>query len=145
MADARLAIGLYDGPNQPCGAARTGVVARIASQETKMAWTTLASRLNGLPHVLAGPVLRQVTKQSVTVWVAVRLPATVDLTVLDASGTKMSGSRHTVALGTNLHIVAVTAKTSADVLTEGIIYRYDMTFHFDGGTSESLAAATAEA
>jgi hypothetical protein len=111
-----------------------------------MAWTTLASRLNNLPHVLAGPVLRQVTTRSVTVWVAVRLPGSVALTVMDASGQQMmSGSRHTVALGTNLHIVAVTAKTSAAVLTEGVIYRYDMTFNFDGAPSESLDVATANA
>jgi hypothetical protein len=111
-----------------------------------MAWTTLASRLNNLPHVLAGPVLRQVTTRSVTVWVAARLPGSVALTVVDASGQQMmSGSRHTVALGTNLHIVAVTAKASAAVLTEGVIYRYDMTFNFDSGPSETLAVATASA
>jgi hypothetical protein len=111
-----------------------------------MAWTTLASRLNTLPHVLAGPVLRRVTAQSVTVWVAVRLPGSVVLTVVDASGHQMmSDSRHTVTLGTNLHIVAVTAKTPAPVLTEGVVYRYDMTFNFDGLPSESLEVATANA
>ncbi|MGZ5792895.1 MAG: DUF7800 domain-containing protein, partial [Croceibacterium sp.] len=69
-----------------------------------MTWTTLASRLNDLPHVLAGPLLRQVTPKSVTVWVAVRKPGSVSLTVLDASGGQvMSASRHTVAVGTNLH------------------------------------------
>ncbi|MGZ5908559.1 MAG: hypothetical protein ACXWLB_01720 [Reyranella sp.] len=111
-----------------------------------MTWTTLASRLNDLPHVLAGPLLRQVTPKSVTVWVAVRKPGSVSLTVLDASGGQvMSASRHTVAVGTNLHIVAVTARQAQPVLTEGVIYRYDMTFNFDGGPSESLAAATANA
>ncbi len=111
-----------------------------------MAWTTLASRLNTLPHVLAGPVLRRVTAQSVTVWVAVRLPGSVVLTVVDASGHQMmSDSRHTVTLGTNLHIVAVTAKTPAPVLTEGVVYRYDMTFNFDGLPSEPLEVATANA
>ena len=111
-----------------------------------MTWTTLASRLNDLPHVLAGPLLRQVTPKSVTVWVAVRKPGSVSLTVVDASGHQMmSDSRHTVTLGTNLHIVAVTAKTPAPVLTEGVVYRYDMTFNFDGLPSESLEVATANA
>src|SRR5262249_45373103 len=111
-----------------------------------MTWTTLASRLNDLPHVLAGPVLRRVTAQSVTVWVAVRLPGSVVLTVVDASGQPvMSDSRHTVALGTNLHIVAVTARTAAPVLSEGVVYRYDMTFNFAGLPSESLEVATANA
>src|SRR4051794_23717166 len=40
----------------------------------------------------------------------------------------MLGSRHTVALGTNLHIVAVTAKTAAPTLNEGghLSLRYDV-------------------
>src|SRR5262245_28208597 len=113
-----------------------------------MAWTPLASRLNDLPHVLAGPVLRQVTPTSVTVWVATRKPGAVVLTVLDGTGVLLTSEpRHTVALGTNLHIVAVTTKApqSGPPLTEGVIYRYDMAFNFDGGPSESLEVATANA
>ena len=42
-----------------------------------MSWERLATRLNSLPRVLAGPMLRKVTPESVNVWFALRLPARV--------------------------------------------------------------------
>ena len=60
--------------------------------------------------VLAGPILRKVTPTSVTVWLAMRVGGDVTLTVLDALNAPLaSGHRHTVAVGTQLHIVCVTA------------------------------------
>ena len=44
-----------------------------------MAWTPLAQRLAGRPHVLAGPILRAVTPTSVSVWFVLRTPAQVHL------------------------------------------------------------------
>ena len=45
-----------------------------------MAWTPILKRpkgLDALPHVLAGPILRQVTPTSVTVWFALRTQAPI--------------------------------------------------------------------
>ena len=42
-------------------------------------------------------------------WVALHRGADVTLTVLESNNEVMEGKRHTVALGTNLHVVAVTA------------------------------------
>ena len=113
-----------------------------------MPWTPLATRLDNLPFLLAGPMLRQVTQESVTVWVALRRRADVTLIVFDPVGDRpMRGKRPTVAIGTNLHIVAVTAvpQPSFGPLREGIIYRYEMVFDFEGGLSHGLAAASESA
>lgn len=110
-----------------------------------MAWSRLQNRLNDLPRVLAGPLLRKVTPKSVTVWVAMRKPGMVNLTVLEPGGDPViGGKRHSVAIGTNLHLVAVTAMQNPDFadLQESIIYCYNLTFEFDDGLTQSLAAAT---
>lgn len=119
-----------------------------------LAFSSLATRLQiplGNPGyiapVLAGPMLRKVTPQSATVWVALRSPATVTLSVSTLAGAAMAtGQRTTVALGVNLHIVAITAPAST-AMVEGVIYQYDLTFDFDNpalGTM-TLAAATENA
>ncbi|MEJ8853608.1 hypothetical protein WKW79_03465 [Variovorax robiniae] len=110
-----------------------------------MAWQSLANRISTLPRVLAGPVLRKVDKRSVSVWLAMRTGGNVTLTVLDAaSATLATGQRHTIAVGTQLHIVCVTARpgtTQAD-LVEGIVYRYKLAFSFDDGVAMDFATAT---
>ena len=107
-----------------------------------MQWE-LSNRLAGLPRVLAGPVLRQVTPKSVTVWVALKVSATVTLFLKDAKGNGLGSSPGlpTVAVGQNLHILAITAKPSGADLTEGVVYQYDLTFTM-GGLSVNLATAT---
>lgn len=114
-----------------------------------MAWKSLkdpTTGLNARPRVLAGPMLRKVTSKSVTVWVALRKPGKAIVKVLDSEldNRLMEGSGHTVAIGTNLHIVAVTAtiKAPAADLVEGKIYRYDLSFEFDDGTKQTLEVAT---
>jgi hypothetical protein len=112
-----------------------------------MSWPSLASRLNTLPRVLAGPMLRDVTQLSVTVWFALRVPARVTLQVIAPDNTViLTGQADTCGIGRNLHIVAVTAdqltppKTG---LAENTIYRYKAIFDFKGGESQvQLAAAT---
>ena len=44
----------------------------------------LDSRLQGLPLILTGPILRRVTTKSVTVWVALKNAVTVTLQISDA-------------------------------------------------------------
>jgi hypothetical protein len=95
-----------------------------------MAWIPLAKRLDDLPVILAGPILRQVTKNSVTVWAALLSKADVTLTVFDKDTEPMrrtlgTAKRTTIAVGKNLHIVAVTARTT-EPLTEGNLYFYDL-------------------
>jgi hypothetical protein len=113
-----------------------------------MGFTTLELRLKGtrpLPSVLAGPILRKATPKSVTVWFALRAAAKVLLTVKDEREIKVAeGNRDTVAIGKNLHIVAVTAKPLREELKEGIVYRYDVEFRF-GDKIENLVTATAGA
>lgn len=112
-----------------------------------MPWTSLRNSLGSKPRVLAGPILRKVTPTSVTVWLALRIGATVKITVLDDLGANvMEGSRATVAVGANLHLAAVTATAaSPDELREGVIYSYDLTFDFNDQVSMSLDQATAGA
>jgi hypothetical protein len=119
-----------------------------------MGFTKLADRLNiaagqtgHIPPVLAGPMLRNVTSQSVTVWLALRAACTVTLTVSTSGGVfVMSGSGKTVAIGINLHIIAVTAQSTVveTAMSEGVIYQYDLSFNFDDKTlgTMSLDAAT---
>jgi hypothetical protein len=109
-----------------------------------MAWTSLRNSLGNKPRVLAGPILRKVTPTSVTVWLAMRVGGDVTLTVLDALNAPLAtGHRHTVAVGTQLHIVCVTAvPAGAPDLVEGVVYRYNLAFVFDDGQSMDLPTAT---
>lgn len=113
-----------------------------------MAWESLQKSLvvpGLIPKVLAGPILRRVTPGSVTVWLALRAPGEVKLKVLDPNNEVIiDGKRHTVGVGANLHIVAVTARAMprGKLLTEGVVYRYDLEFNFDDGSKPNLAIAT---
>jgi hypothetical protein len=86
--------------------------------------------------ILAGPMLRHTTPESVTVWVALEVACRVTLQIFDTQdnghqiGTCLfEGSRETIALGTHLHIVAVTATAQQGAqLTAERVYAYDLTF-----------------
>jgi hypothetical protein len=92
--------------------------------------------LTELPLILAGPILRRTTSDAVTVWVALKAACQVTLEVFatvdngDRIGSLvLSGSRDTIALGTHLHIVAVTATADrGEILTADRVYAYDLTF-----------------
>lgn len=112
-----------------------------------MPWQSLSATLGTKPHVLAGPVLRKVTSQEVTVWFALRRTCTVTLKVFQGNNVILTGSRSTVAVGVNLHIVAVTADKLAPPhsgLSEGVIYEYDATLDFSD-LQHTLSSATGNA
>lgn len=96
-----------------------------------------------IPLVLAGPILRHVERDSVTVWIALKEKRTVELSVMDGSGSVvLSGSRETVELGEYLHVVAVTASADSNVLANDAIYTYDLTFEKNGSVSEGSLATS---
>lgn len=91
--------------------------------------------LEQLPLIIAGPILRHTQADEVTVWLALRKPDVITLKAYetrDGSGSVLDrvilqGQRDTVALGKNLHIVAVTATPAGDsLLTPGRVYAYDL-------------------
>ena len=101
-----------------------------------------------LPLVIAGPILRHVQTDEVTVWLALKQPETVVLRVLETSangsrlGRTILANRHrTVALGQNLHVLAITAMPiSSEVLVPGKIYAYDLYFKLaDANLVEAIA------
>jgi hypothetical protein len=91
---------------------------------------SLAGRLATLPLILAGPILRRVTDQSVTVWVALQQATDVTLEIYSgngAAGTKLIDvMRSTVAIGRHLHVLAITAPVN---LVPGVVYTYNMSFN----------------
>jgi hypothetical protein len=103
-----------------------------------------------LPLILAGPILRRTTSDSVTVWVALKAACQVNIEVFATTdngnqigGGLLSGSRETIALGEHLHIVAVTATAEQGLeLTTDRVYAYDLTFsEIDRQTNRSLQQA----
>jgi hypothetical protein len=112
-----------------------------------MSWERLAARLNKLPLVLAGPILRQVTTSSVTVWVVTRAGASATLKVQDDKGIEVArGTEHSVAVGSGLHIVAIKSVIldSTRPLVEGVVYQYDIEFLFDGNASTVKLAGVSD-
>ncbi|MGB6300874.1 MAG: hypothetical protein WBF90_32520 [Rivularia sp. (in: cyanobacteria)] len=94
-----------------------------------MGWTPLRERINELPLVLAGPILRRTEPDSVTVWVALKASRHVTLTIFDENHNFLFESTRTTArIGINLHVVAVTAKASSNILINGENYLYDLYF-----------------
>ena len=127
-------------PRQVTDSARALPACPARRVRYSVGFTKLADRLEiaaglagHIPPVLAGPMLRKVTPQAVTVWLAMRSSGAVTLTVqTTAGGFVMDGNAKSVAVGTNLHIVAVTAQSKAgDAMTETLVYQYDLAFEFD--------------
>ncbi len=80
-----------------------------------MSWTPLAERFSSLPLILAGPMLRRTEPRAVTVWLALKTPQVVTLRIYNRNGAgtlvqQLEGTRHTVRLGDQLHMVAITAR-----------------------------------
>ncbi|MFB7448213.1 hypothetical protein [Streptomyces sp. NPDC056194] len=103
-----------------------------------------------LPLVLAGPIVRRVDRNSVTVWLALKAPRKVTLDVYEgATGAlpatpTLTGTRVTARIGENLHIVAVTATVpSGGTLKSGTIHRYSCRFGEDVSSPTTPAPAAA--
>jgi hypothetical protein len=97
-----------------------------------MPWTPLSDRWASLPLVLAGPILRRVQPDLVTVWVVLKEYQAVTLLVLDTAGnTVLTGTRATSRLGVGCYVVAVTARPATEQaprLQPGTLYRYNVVF-----------------
>jgi hypothetical protein len=107
-----------------------------------VAWSV--PQIDGLPRVLAGPVLRRVEGSGVTAFVALRVPANVELRVFDGSTLLASGSRAAVKLGSKLYVATVTASAAA-ALGPGKTYTYDVLVDGAGLMQPGVWAATADA
>lgn len=129
-----------------------------------------ANRIEHLPLILAGPILRRTESNAVTVWVALKAPCEVTLKVYatDAKGSIVKtllfeGTCSTVPFGKHLHIIAVTARnegeggrgrggefnlvTDAPItfssLEPGQIYAYDLSFgSYEQNLAQALNSAT---
>jgi hypothetical protein len=102
-----------------------------------MSWTPLSHRIDHLPLILAGPILRRTESRAVTVWLALKAPRQLKLKVYSTEGGTgeivdrllLQGETSTVQLGKYLHVVAVTATPfDCNFLTSGQIYAYDIEF-----------------
>lgn len=97
---------------------------------------SLGKRINDLPLVLCGPILRHTEPSSVTVWVALKEARSVTLRIyarsepgsLTALTEKAIGTRQTVRLGAFLHVIGVTAIPTTGELVPGELYFYDLFF-----------------
>jgi hypothetical protein len=94
-------------------------------------------KLEQLPLIITGPILRHVQTDAVTVWLALKKPDTVTLKVFrtqSGNGSRLEKpifqSKHpTIALGKNLHVLAITAlPIEKTLLTPGHVYAYDLYF-----------------
>jgi len=113
-----------------------------------MTWASLADRIDNLPLVLAGPIVRWVEPQLVTVWLALKEARNVSLCIYaqNADGQltqQMEGRRTTIRLGDHLHLVAVTAHTPDDEqeLSWGQLYYYDLFFSAPHPTQKADVSA----
>ncbi|MDF0555729.1 PhoD-like phosphatase [Kamptonema sp. UHCC 0994] len=102
-----------------------------------MSQTPLSHRLNQLPLILGGPILRRTENRAVTVWLALKEASEVTIGVyatVDGKGQilgscVLEGARSAVKLGKYLYVVAVTAKPVNDCqLESGQVYAYDLSF-----------------
>ena len=111
--------------------------------DDKPRWTPLADRLDSLPLILAGPMLRRVDPgqkedtPSVSVWLALKQRREqISLKVRDHSSGKVvlysdNQSDRTVTIGPHLHITCLTASKKHEdgsKLEPGKLYTYDIDF-----------------
>ena len=103
-----------------------------------------------LPFVLAGPILRRVEPNLVSVWVAFNRPATVTITLWEGRIKTGAANPHvrsdpatpTVRFGDRLHVTTAVLRipdASEKLLKPGVVYSYDLTV-LDGSTTHTLGS-----
>lgn len=91
----------------------------------------LSTRMNNVPLVIVGPILRRTKNNSVSVFLALKESKSVTLNIYSRNGDlKFSGTNNTTSLGNKLHVVVVTASTNqaASLLQPNEVYKYDIEF-----------------
>ncbi|AFZ00674.1 hypothetical protein [Calothrix sp. PCC 6303] len=92
-----------------------------------MSWKPLRERLQQLPIVLAGPIIRCSEPEAVTIWLVLKESRTITLNIFDISGNLLlTGSQKTIQIGTHIHLATVTAKASNKRLLNGENYLYNI-------------------
>jgi len=96
-------------------------------------WIPLNDRIDSLPLILAGPIVRRVERDSATIWIALKEARTVTLRVYTSDpnpSEKMVATAQTAPLGEKLHVLAITtqATASTEQLDWGAIYVYNLFF-----------------
>src|SRR5215813_6220974 len=105
-----------------------------------MSFTKLNNRIGNLPLVLAGPMVRRVEPNSVSVWVVLREAREVRLHVFDPRGDWDSDPTPTWAICEFLHMVVVTARPPQP-MPDGTTFNYTLFFEpAGGGTKVDLFA-----
>ena len=91
--------------------------------------------IQDLPLILAGPILRRTESDRVTVWLALKESRLLELEIYDTQEGKgavldkilLKGRSKTIALGQNLHIVAITARPiTQEKLEPDRVYAYNI-------------------
>jgi hypothetical protein len=108
-----------------------------------MPWTSLEDRVAELPLIIAGPILRRVEPNSVSVWVALSKARNVGLhiisgivdtgsgeNVFDNSDAIYTANKASIRIGEHLHLALVTLVISGSdpALTPQHLYSYNLTF-----------------
>lgn len=108
--------------------------------------------MDATKDILAGPILRRVEQRLVSVWIALKFPATVDIEVFRGQGPagtlgpavprKAPPSNldtHTIAAGKNFHVICSIWEPSEQAgLGPGQIYSYDLVIRADSGETKRL-------
>ncbi len=105
--------------------------------------------LQTCPLVLAGPILRHAAFETVSVWVALKRPCTVELTIYTTANRgarvgepQMAGQATTRQVGRSLHMAVITAHPLTASLQSDRLYAYDLRFiPQDGHPPQSLLQA----
>jgi len=91
-----------------------------------MSWS--AKSVNNMPKVLAGPILRRITRKSVSVFIATKDGASATLKVFAPNGSTpiLTATSTPKKLGEHLYVQVITASSETNVLDRGIVYGYNI-------------------
>ncbi|GCF06706.1 hypothetical protein [Dictyobacter arantiisoli] len=100
-----------------------------------MSWISLSERITQLPLILAGPIVRRVDPESVTVWLALKSARNVTLRIYERASQddlqlRLQATQTTLRIGDNLHMIAITAKVAKqqEPLDWQMLYYYNLFF-----------------